>query len=64
MTVAVPALTALLAAVFTLLLVDQWWDRRHGFQLAWAAGMLCYTLGSGAEALAAAYGWSEPLYRA
>ncbi len=41
-----------LAAVFTLMLVDQWLDRRHGFQLAWAIGMLCFTVGSGAEALA------------
>ena len=64
MSVAIPALTAVLAAVFTVLLLDQWRDRRHGFQLAWAVGMLCYTLGSGAEALAAANGWSEPLYRA
>jgi hypothetical protein len=62
--VAIPALTALLAAVFTVLLLDQWRDRRHGFQLAWAVGTLCYTLGSGAEALAAVNGWSEPLYRA
>jgi len=61
--VAIPAVTALLAAVFTVLLVDQWRDRRHGFQLAWAVGTLCYTLGSGAEAIAAAGGWSEPLYR-
>ena len=63
MTIAIPALTALLAAVFTVLLVDQWRDRRHGFQLAWAVGTLCYMVGSGAEALAAASGWSEPLYR-
>ncbi len=63
MSVAVPGLTAILAAVFTVLLVDQWRDRRHGFQIAWAVGTLCYTLGSGAEALAAANGWSEPLYR-
>jgi hypothetical protein len=62
-TTLVPALTALLAAVFTVLLVDQWRERRHGFQLAWAIGTLCYTLGSGAEALAAFNGWSEPLYR-
>jgi hypothetical protein len=61
--VAIPALTALLAAVFTLALLDQWRERRHGFQLAWAVGMLCYTLGSGAEALAAANGWNETLYR-
>lgn len=64
MSVAIPALAAALAAVFTILLLDQWRDRRHGFQLAWAAGMLCYMVGSGAEALAAASGWSEPLYRA
>jgi hypothetical protein len=64
MSVAIPALTALLALVFTVLLLDQWRDRRHGFQLAWAVGMLCYTLGSGAEAVAALNGWSEPLYRA
>lgn len=63
MSVLVPALTALLAAVFTILLLDQWRERRHGFQLAWAVGTLCYTLGSGAEALAGANGWSESLYR-
>lgn len=63
MNVAVPALTAVLAGVFTVLLVDQWRERRHGFQLAWAVGTLCYMLGSGAEAVAAAGGWSEPLYR-
>jgi hypothetical protein len=62
-TIAIPGLTAILAAVFTLLLLDQWRERRHGFQLAWAVGTLCYTLGSGAEALAAINGWSEPLYR-
>lgn len=63
MSVLIPALTAVLAAVFTVLLLDQWRDRRHGFQLAWAVGTLCYTVGSGAEAIAAANGWSEPLYR-
>jgi hypothetical protein len=63
MSVFVPALTAVLAAIFALMLVDQWRDRRRGFQLAWAIGMLCYTFGSGAEALAAASGWSEPVYR-
>jgi hypothetical protein len=61
--VLIPGLTALLAAIFTVLLVDQWRDRRHGFQLAWAVGTLCYTLGSASEAIAAANGWSEPLYR-
>ncbi len=63
MSVLLPGLTSLLALVFTLMLVDQWRERRHGFQAAWAFGMLCYALGAGAEALAGAGGWSEPLYR-
>lgn len=59
-----PALTAILALVFALMLVDQWRERRHGFQIVWAFGMLCFAVGSGSEALAAAGGWTEPLYRA
>ena len=59
-----PALTALLAALFAVMLLDQWRERRRGFQLAWAFGMLAYAIGAGAEALAAAGGWNEPLYRA
>src|SRR4051812_28118957 len=45
------------------MLLDQWRERRHGFQLVWAVGMLWYGIGAGAEAVAAAGGWSEPLYR-
>ncbi len=58
-----PAVTSVLALVFSLMLVDQWRERRHGFQLVWALGMLWYGLGSGAEALAAVGGWNEGLYR-
>jgi hypothetical protein len=58
-----PAVTALFALVFSVALFDQWRERRGAFQLAWAIGMLFYGLGSGSEALAAAGGWNEPLYR-
>jgi hypothetical protein len=64
MTALLPALTSLLALVFAVMLLDQWRDRRHGFQLVWAFGMLFYAIGAGAEALAAASGWNEALYRA
>jgi hypothetical protein len=63
MTALLPALTALLALVFCVMLLDQWRERRHGFQLVWALGMLWYGIGAGAEALAAANGWNEALYR-
>lgn len=64
MSAILPAVTSLLAFLFALLLLDQWRDRRRGFQLAWAFGMLCFAIGSGAEAVAAFAGWNEILYRA
>ncbi len=64
MTALLPTLTSLLALVFAVMLFDQWRERRHGFQIIWALGMLFYAIGAGAEALAATGGWSEPLYRA
>jgi hypothetical protein len=62
-TALLPALTSLLAFAFAVMLLDQWLERRQGFQAVWCFGMLCYGLGAGAEAIAAASGWSEPIYR-
>ena len=61
--VLLPGVTAVLALAFSIALFDQWRERRHGFQLIWAIGMLFYGIASGCEALAGAGGWSEPLYR-
>ena len=61
--VLLPALTSLLAFVFALALLDQWIDRRRGFQAIWALGMLFFGVASAAEAIGAAGGWSEFLYR-
>jgi hypothetical protein len=61
--VAIPGLTSLLAFLFCAALIDQWRERRRAYQLVWAVGSLFYALASGTEALAAAFGWSEPLYR-
>ena len=58
-----PGLTSILALLFALMLLDQWRERRRGFQLAWMFGMLFYGIGAGAEALAALGGWNETLYR-
>lgn len=58
-----PALTSLLALVFAIALFDQWRERRGGFQLIWTFGMLFYGIGAGCEAIAAAAGWNEVLYR-
>jgi hypothetical protein len=59
-----PALTAILALAFSVALLDQWRERRGGFQLIWGIGMMFYGVAAGAEAIAAASGWNESLYRA
>jgi hypothetical protein len=58
-----PALTAILAIVFSAALFDQWRERRGGFQLIWGIGMLFYGVAAGCEALAGLGGWNETLYR-
>lgn len=58
-----PAISSVLSFFFVLLLLDQWRERRQGFQLVWALGMAFFGIGTGAEALAAAGGWNETLYR-
>jgi hypothetical protein len=63
LTVALPALTALLALLFALALIDQWRERRRTYQLVWAIGMVFFGIGSGCEAIAGASEWSDPLYR-
>ena len=63
MSVVLPAVTSLIALFFALALLDQWRERRQPFQLVWALGMTFYGLASGCEAVAAAAGWNETLYR-
>ena len=45
-TIWLPALTSILALAFAVALIDQWRERRHGFQLIWALGMLFYGIGA------------------
>jgi hypothetical protein len=61
--VLLPALTALLALVFAIALLDQWLERRRGFQLIWAIGMVFFAIASASEAFGALAGWNDPLYR-
>lgn len=63
MAVLLPALTSVLALVMAVALLDQWRERRQPFQLVWAIGMGFYGIAAGCEALAAATGWNELLYR-
>ncbi len=61
--VLIPSVTAVLSGVFFVALVDQWRTRRRGYQAIWALGMLFFSVAVLCEAIAAAGGWSEPIYR-
>ena len=63
MTIILPGLTAALALIFALALFDQWLERRRGFQLVWAVGLVFFAVASGSEMLGALLGWSDFLYR-
>ncbi len=62
-TVLIPAATAILAIVLAVALLDQWRERRRTFQAIWGLGMLFFGIAAGCEAIAAAAGWNEALYR-
>jgi len=52
-----PALTAVLAGIFFIALLDQWRTRRRAYQAIWAAGILFFGVAVACEAIAAAVGW-------
>ena len=61
--VVLPLCSSVLGLVFAGIVLDQWWQRRHAFQLVWAIGLFWYGLSAGTEFWGSAFGWSEPLYR-
>ncbi|HXQ96749.1 MAG TPA: hypothetical protein VN800_07485 [Candidatus Acidoferrales bacterium] len=63
MSVLLAAATSVIGLVFAVALLDQYRSRRHTFQIVWALGMLFYGIAAGCEAIAAASGWNETLYR-
>jgi hypothetical protein len=58
--IALTGLTAILAFLFFLAVLDQWRTRRHGFQLAWALGC-CGSRSRPARGDRRHRGWNEPI---
>lgn len=56
-------LTALVALLMTLALLDQWRERRRTYQLVWAIGSLLFGIAAACEALGAAGGWTVGLFK-
>jgi hypothetical protein len=61
--IALPLASSVLSFVFAALVLEQWWRRRHSFQLVWGFGLLWYGISAGTEFLGSAFGWNEVLYR-
>jgi len=61
---ALPLASSVLCLVFAGMVFDQWWQRRHAFQLVWAIGLLWYGVSTGAEFIGGSFGWNPLLYRA
>ncbi len=57
-------LTAVVALLMTLALLDQWRERRRTYQLVWAIGSLLFGIAAACEALGAAGGWNVGLFKA
>jgi hypothetical protein len=58
-----PLASSLLSFAFAAMVLDQWWQRRHAFQLVWGIGLIWYGIAAGTEFLGSAFGWNEALYR-
>ena len=58
-----PLGSSVLSFLFAGLVLDQWSQRRHAFQLVWGVGLLFYGISAGTEFVGSAFGWHEPLYR-
>ena len=61
--VVLPLGSSVLSFVFAAMVLDQWWQRRHSFQLVWGIGLLWYGISAGTEFWGGAFGWTEPVYR-
>ncbi|TME02349.1 MAG: hypothetical protein E6I71_13805 [Chloroflexi bacterium] len=61
--VVLPLGSSVLSFVFAAMVLDQWWQRRHAFQLVWGIGLVWYGISAGAEFVGGAFGWNEPVYR-
>jgi hypothetical protein len=61
--VVLPLLSSVISFIFAGAVLAQWSQKRRGFQLVWAIGLLWYGISAGTEFLGSAFGWNETLYR-
>ena len=45
--VVLPFCSSVLSFAFAAMVLDQWWQRRHSFQLVWGIGLFWYGISAG-----------------
>ncbi len=63
LTLILPALTAVLAAVFAVGVLRRWYPSRRPYLLLWAIGISAFGIGAVSEAAFALFGWNELVFR-
>jgi hypothetical protein len=59
----IPFFTSIVALVFAILVLDQFFAHRRPYQFVWSLGLLMYTVSAGAEFAAGAWGITDMVYR-
>ena len=60
---ALPLITTVVATVFALFVLSQWWRKRRPYQLVWGVGLLMFAVAAGAGFVARSSGVAEADYR-
>lgn len=58
-----PLMSSIIALIFAIIVLDQFFAKRKSYQLVWAIGLFMYFISTGAEFWAGAWGLNQVIYR-
>lgn len=59
----IPLMSSIIALIFAIIVLDQFFAKRKPYQLVWAIGLFMYFISTGAEFWAGAWGLNQAIYR-
>lgn len=59
----IPLTSAIVSFIFAMTVLDQFFARRHPYQLVWSIGLFMYAISTGMEFWAGTWGLSQVMYR-
>lgn len=58
-----PLMSSIIALIFAIIVLDQFFAKRKSYQLVWAIGLFMYFISTGAEFWVGAWGLNQVIYR-